>query len=42
MLSVGNEDLDLTNRHNAEDWLPDRIRLRNVWLPLAHTFEIGE
>ncbi|PNE77730.1 oxygenase [Burkholderia thailandensis] len=41
MQSVGNEDVDPMNRLN-DDWLPDQIRLRNVWLPIAHTFEIGE
>ncbi|KVD86714.1 oxygenase [Burkholderia sp. ABCPW 14] len=42
MLSDDNEDVELTSRRNEEDWLPNRTRLRNAWLPLAHTFEVGE
>ncbi|WP_063533453.1 aromatic ring-hydroxylating dioxygenase subunit alpha [Burkholderia sp. MSMB1589WGS] len=41
MLSV-HEDCNLTNHRNENDWIPDRISLRNAWLPLAHTFEISE
>ncbi|AJX31181.1 hypothetical protein [Burkholderia oklahomensis] len=42
MPTVDDQDIGTASRRNEDDWLPNRIRLRNAWFPLAHTFEVGE